>query len=222
MKRWVLSLLLTGLCMSAASGQTVFFDHFEGDALLPHWTQPPPSHWEYSVSNSQLHVEELLWPSNPKDPTNSAGIFTRITPLEGDFRVRVRMGREANSFPVMLFLLTDSNGHGITAFGYSSGRISARTGLTRPMFFPAPPPGIHDFVVERVGSQATFILNGEPLVTLTGSTDDLLQFSLVFSGPYPDPGLDPLHVDLVHIVPAPGAAVVLMITGGMAMTRRRR
>lgn len=222
MNRWVLSLIVTGMCAGAAHAQTVFFDDFEGNALLPHWTHSPPGEWVYSVSNSQLHVEELPWPSKPKNPTNSAGMFTRITPLEGDFRVRVRMGWEANSFPVMQFLLTDSSAHLITQFGYSGGDIYARTGRTQPMFFPGPPQGMHEFVVDRVESQLTFILNGELLVTLDGSSGDLLQFTIVFGTPYPGPVLDPLHVDLVHIVPASGAAIVLVITSGIVMTKRRR
>ncbi len=222
MKRWVLSLLLTGLGMSAASGQTVFFDQFEGDTLLPHWAQPPPSHWEYSVNNSQLHVEELLWPSSSKSPSNYTGISTRITPLEGDFRVHVRMGWEANSFPVMRFALQNSLAQRIAGFGYSSGEIRAEAGLSQPFFFPAPPPGLHDFVVDRVGSQVNFTLNGELLLTLPDTAPgDLELFSFHFLGPYPDPGLDPLHVDLVHIVPAPSVMLALMITGGIAMTRRR-
>ena len=215
------TVLLTGAFGAAASGQTVFFDHFEGNALLPHWSQPPAHHWRHSVSNSQLHVEELLNPSNYKTPMNQSGITTVITVLEGDFRVHVRMGWEANSFPQMDFLLSNTLGNSIV-FGFESGNIRVSTELTGSLFFPAPPPGMHDFVVDRVGSQVTFTLDGEPLITLTGLTAGLRRFSLLFGTYYPGPTLDPLHVDLVHIVPAPGAAVVPMIAGGMAMTRRRR
>ena len=222
MKQFVISLLLTGAFGAAASGQTVFFDDFEGNALLPHWTHSPPGEWVYSVSNSQLHVEELPWPSQPKNPSNQAGMFTRITPLEGDFRVHVRMGWEANSIPLMLFSISDSSTHLIAAFGISSGEIYARTGLTQPMFFPAPPPGMHNFVVDRVGPEVRFTLNEQLLLTLPDAAPGgLLSFHLLFSVPYPNAGFDPVHIDLVHIVPAPSVMIALMITSGMAITKRR-
>ncbi len=222
MKRWVISLLLTGMFGDSASAQTVFFDDFEGNALLPHWSQPLASQWEHSVSNSQLHVEAIQFPSIPNNP-NQVAISSLLSPMVGDFRVRVRMGWEANSFPQMVFLLSDSSGHAISDFGFESGLIIAQTGLSQKMFFAAPPPGMHDFVVDRVGSQIKFILNGELLLTLPDAAPGgLRDFALLFGGPYPDPGLDPLHIDLVHITPTPGAAVVLMITGAMAITKRRR
>ncbi|MCH9058555.1 MAG: hypothetical protein IIB55_08000, partial [Planctomycetes bacterium] len=75
----------------AASGQTVFFDDFEGNALLPHWSQPPPSRWEYNVSNSMLNVTGLFYPSHPKSRSNFAIMGAWYAP-QTDFRIDVRMG----------------------------------------------------------------------------------------------------------------------------------
>ena len=57
MRRYLIALfLLLALFPGAAIAQTVFFDDFDGNALLPHWIQPPPSYWEYNVSSSMLNV----------------------------------------------------------------------------------------------------------------------------------------------------------------------
>jgi len=43
---------LCGLWAATASAQPILFDDFDGLDLLPHWRTPDPSHWEYSVSDS--------------------------------------------------------------------------------------------------------------------------------------------------------------------------
>ena len=220
MNRWMIGLL--ALWPGLALGQTGFFDHFEGNALLPHWNQPPASHWEYNVSNSMLNVTRLLYPSHPQSPYNNASIGANFTPIAGDFYARVRMGWEAGSFPLTAFLLTATTGHGIVEFGYAEPNVYVKTGLIAAIRFPAPPPGMHDFVVQRIGGEVHFSLNGNPLITLPDSGGAPTWVTLSFLGPYPDPGLRPLHVDLVQVVPSPAGAAVFVAFALSMLTRRRR
>src|SRR2546422_3364689 len=74
-------LLALSACSAPALGQApVFFDDFEGNALLPHWGQPPPSCWQYNVSNSMLNVTGLFCPSNPKAGGNYADLIAGFAP----------------------------------------------------------------------------------------------------------------------------------------------
>src|SRR5436189_2097491 len=91
-------MLLGFLCPATALAQPVFFDDFDGDILLPHWSRPPPSEWAYNVSNSMLNVTGLFYPSSPKSQGNYAAIGTAFAP-QADFRVDVWMGWEAGDDP---------------------------------------------------------------------------------------------------------------------------
>ena len=84
MKRHLIMFALIVECSAPALGQTVFFDDFDGNALLPHWSQPSPSAWEYNVSNSMLNVTDLFNPSHPESPTNFASMGAFFAP-QGDF-----------------------------------------------------------------------------------------------------------------------------------------
>lgn len=226
MRRILVSLLSLWWC-SAASAQPVFFDDFDGPDLLPHWRTPDPSHWEYSVSDSQLHVTGLFFPAIPHLGGNFAAIGASFEP-QRDFRVDAWMEWEAGDNPHGLALQMTAGGvTGIAEFAYSNQGIAldpvliAGTG-TEGVIAPAPPPGMYRFTISRVGSQFEFYLDGELFAALPdrfGTPADSVVFD--FLGPNPPGAFGPFHIDRVLVVPAPG---VLAALGAVALTcaRRRR
>src|SRR5436189_3712802 len=93
--KMVLLALLT-LCPAGALAQPVFFDDFDGNALLPHWQQPPASDWAYNVSNSMLNVTGLFNPSNPDVHGNYTIMGAAFAP-QADFRLDAWVGWEATT-----------------------------------------------------------------------------------------------------------------------------
>ena len=167
----------TALCVlalvwpMAASGQTVFFDDFEGNALLPHWSQPPPSHWEYNVSNSMLNVTALLSPSNPHAPSNIVIIGASYAP-QTDFRIDVRMGWEQGEPPHRLgFHIVAPTGHFVASVGYrhepAFGPVPIIFGgaSNQGATFVAPDPGIYHFTITRIAAQFRFYFEGSLFAT---------------------------------------------------------
>ncbi|MCH7792047.1 MAG: hypothetical protein IID31_07195 [Planctomycetes bacterium] len=223
MNRWMIGLL--ALWPGLALGQVGFFDHFEGNALLPHWNQPPPSrHWEYNVSNSMLNVTHLLWPSHPKSSSNSAGIWADFPPVGGDFQAVGRMGR-GPSQPgyIEMFLNGPAGGtEFIAGFGFSGSFLVAQTARTT-MLFPPPPAGMYDFTILRSGGDIHFLLDGQLVVTLPAVVGaPAARITLIFLEPFPRPGPGAFHVDLIQVVPPPASLVVLVLSGLGLLRRRRR
>ena len=211
--------LLAVLWPMAASGQTVFFDDFEGNALLPHWGQPAPSRWEYNVSNSMLNVTALLRPSHPKSPSNFAAMGAFFTP-QTDFRMEAWMGWDAGEGPRRLLLRVKAGptGTGILAsFGYSDeGRLGATpaivagaSGSPNLVLMPAPPPGMYHFAITRVGTEFEFYFNGNLFGSLTGINIPATAVTLDFLGPYPGE-LGAFHIDRIKVIPAPGSLLFLL------------
>ena len=203
--------LLTGAFGAAASGQTVFFDDFEGNALLPHWSQPPPSHWEYNVSNSMLTVTGLFY-SVP--PYGFAAISAAYAP-QADFRVDAWMGWEGGqSLSVTVLgpsaLIAYSDGSVLVA--WVDGQVAG--------VLPLPPHGVHQFTITRTGARYEFFLDG-------------LLFGSVASGPTTpaegvafgfgneSAGAAFFHVDRVRVVPAP-AVFAIPVLGLACLSRRKR
>ena len=209
--------LLAVLWPMAASGQTVFFDDFEGNALLPHWSQSPPSRWEYNVSNSMLNVTGLFYPGIPHLGGNFADIVATFSP-QTDFRADVWMGWEQGDQPHRLaFHIVAPTGHGVASFTYRneawSGEVlSVGTG-TQGTSFPAPAPGIHHFTIIRVAAEFQFYLEGNLVATFEDTSRRPASIvSLEFVGPSePNATFGALHIDRIRIVPAPGSILVSMV-----------
>ena len=203
----------------AASGQTVFFDDFEGNALLPHWLQPAPSRWEYNVGNSMLNVTALLYPSNPHAGSNYATMGALFTP-QADFRMDAWMGWEAGEQPHHLGLEVRSSptGSGILAIfqyaneawlGATPAIVASAFGSPNLLVMPAPPPGIYHFAIARVGTTFEFYFNGSLFGSLTGNNIPATGVVLDFLGPYPGE-FAAVHIDRIRVIPAPGPALFLL------------
>ena len=226
MNRWMIGLLV--LWPAAALGQTGFYDHFEGNALLPHWRVPPASHWEYNVSNSMLHVPRVLYPGKPPHtPNNAIWISAGFKPVPGDFQAVARMGWDAGELGAVVVSFTGTDPRGrpafVAEFGYGANFLFAKTASTRSQLFPAPPPGMYDFAIQRIGDQIDFLLDGRLLVTLpdvVGAPPAWITLGFIEPAAQPSPGA--LHVDLVQVVPAPASSVAMVMLGLALMKRRRR
>ena len=228
--RWFAASILMTL-PQALMAQTVFFDDFDGNALLPHWNQPPPHHWEYNVSNSMLNVTGLFYPSSPKSGGNSTLMNALFAP-QGDFRMDAWMGWDAVQRPQRLAIWVAgpySASPIIAEFGYSNESwrgplpvIFTGSGASDGSTVAAPDPGIHHFTIVRAATQFEFYLDSAPVATFPdrfGTPAAAVWFE--FGGPYPGPQ-SAFHVDRIEVVPAPGTLVpVLTIVLG-AVRRKRR
>ena len=220
---WLLALVWP----MAASGQTVFFDDFEGSALLPHWSQPPPSHWEHTVSNSMLNVTALFSPGIPHLGSNFAGIAAEFSP-QTDFRVDVWMGWEQGTQPHRLNLQVLGPGGNpiIAGVGYRneawSGEVLFFSGSTQGVSFPAPAPGIYHFTIARSAAEFQFYLEGNLIATFPdtfGTPAAGVQF--FFLGPVSEP-LGAFSIERVRVVPAPGLMWIPLPLGLACACRRTR
>ena len=219
--------LLAVLWPMAASGQTVFFDDFEGNALLPHWSQPAPSRWEYNVSNSMLNVTGLFYPGIPHLGGNFAAMGAWYAP-QTDFRIDVRMGWEPGDQPHRLvFYMVGPQGQLMASFRYrneawSGEVISVGTG-TQGASFPAPPPGMYEFTIARVAAEFQFFLDGNLIATFPDNFGTpAAGLSLFFLGPSePNATFGALHIDRIRIVPAPGSILVSMVLLAGCARRKR-
>ena len=222
MNRWIIGLL--ALWPAAALGQTGFYDHFEGNALLPHWeVYPSPRALEYNISNSLLHITGLPSPSNPKFSSNNGGIEAQFNPVSGDFYALARMGWDAGELRFMAVSVLGPRRELIASFAYRDTEILVRNGATPWIGFPAPPPGMHDFTIRRVGADIHFSLNGTPLTTLPAVfAGPATRVDLFFGVRYPNPGLAPMHVDLVQVVPTPAIPGTLVVFALSLVATRRR
>ncbi len=211
--RWLGAALLAGAFGATASGQTVFFDDFEGNALLPHWLQPPLSRWEYNVSNSMLNVTGLFY-QPPPSHHSEASISAAYAP-QADFRVDAWMGwerGEALSFSVLGTSASIAYGDGAVLSASAGGQFAGARGV--------PSPGVHQFTITRTGAQYEFFLDG-------------LLFGSVASGPTTpaegvafgfgneSAGAAFFHVDRIRVVPAP-AVFAIPVLGLACLSRRKQ
>ena len=194
----------------AASGQTVFFDDFEGNALLPHWLQPPPSHWEHNVSNSMLTVTGLFY-SVP--PYGFAAISAAYAP-QADFRVDAWMGWERGESLLVTVLgpsASISYSDGVVLVAEVDGQVAG--------VLPLPSPGVHQFTITRTGTQFEFFFNGllfggvasGPTTPAEGVAFGFSEWSPGAAGPF--------YVDRVRVIPAPAVFAIPVL--GLAWLSRR-
>lgn len=223
---WCVIVLVT----DRANAQTVFFDDFDGDALLPHWNLPFPQDWNYNVSNGMLNVTALNYPSTPKSPGNFALMRTLFTSSLTNFRVDSWMGWEEAADPHRLLLdlrTGPSASGGFATCGYRRGDGFG----SGPLFFagtaagvvirPAPATGMFHFAAERNGSNIDFFIDDQFYARLPEPNRFALTgLAYDFVGPYPEP-MGPLHIDRLRVVPAPASVIALAI-GSVVIVRRKR
>ena len=209
--RWLATGLLAAAFGAAVSGQTVFFDDFEGNALLPHWSQPPPSHWEYNVSNSMLTVTGLFY-SVP--PYGFAAISAAYAP-QADFRVDAWMGWERGESLGVSVLGPDAS------IWYSDGSVLVAEVDGRVVGGHAlPSPGVHQFTITRTGTQFEFFFNGLLFGSVaSGPTTPAEGVAFGFSEWSPG-AAGPFYVDRVRVVPSPAVFAIPVL--GLACLGRRK
>ncbi|MCH7905362.1 MAG: hypothetical protein IH944_12480 [Armatimonadetes bacterium] len=226
MRKYVLILALAAPLTAAAQ----FFDHFEGNELAEHWEfYSWGQQWEHSVSDSMLHVTRVFG----QGEISGVGILAEL-PALGDFDAVSLMGLEPGGARRGIGLAI-WNGHPVGAFARApAGMVYLERRAADPILIvvfnngidgyievPAPPPGMHEFRLRRAGTTLEAFLNGELLLR---STDSQMlagnRVGLGFSGR--DPAVfNPLHVDLVGVVPEPTTRMVLA-AGALYLLRRRR
>ena len=226
---WVLALVWP----LSASGQTVFFDDFEGNALLPHWIlQPPPSHWEHTVSNSMLNVTGLFFPGIPHASFNIADMVA-LFPSQTDFRVDVWMGWDQFTSPHRLALTVLGPGGTpiVASVGYrwdgafGPNPIIFAGGGGQAVGIPPPPPGMYQFTITRVAAEFNFYFDGNLFATFQdvfGTPAGGLHFQFLGSWD-PSAPFGALHIDRVQVVPTPGMLLIALPLGlACACGRTRR
>ena len=213
----------------AASGQTVFFDDFDGNTLLPHWSRPAPSRWEYNVSNSMLNVTGLFYPGIPHLGGNFVIIGASYAP-QMDFRADVWMGWEPGDQPHRLaFHVVGAQGQGIASVGYrhepAFGPVPIIFGgaSNQGATFVAPDPGIYHFTITRIAAEFQFYLEGNLFATFPDNFGTpATTVGVEFLGPSdPNATFGPLHIDRIRIVPAPGSILVSMVLLAGCARRKR-
>jgi hypothetical protein len=181
--------------------------------------------WEYNVSGGMLNVTGLFNPSHPKSPTNFAIMGAPFAP-QSDFQLDVRMGWGTSEGVARFELVVRINSGGVATIGYGTGLggplgIYAATSQDL-VTIPAPPPGIYDFRIARVGTVFDFYFEGNHFATLTsGYTGPVNGLSFFFSSPYPGQS-GPFHIDRVQVVPTPGVFLCLPIHMAIGCSKRRR
>jgi hypothetical protein len=214
--------LVCALFPAPAVAQFVFFDGFDGNDLLPHWGQPPPSHWDYNVSNGMLNVTALHYPGVG---ANYAGISAIFAPM-ADFRVDVWMGWQGGVAPHRLAVqvLGPWPSTVIASFGYrdlGTGPELFAGAANQALFLPASASGFHRFSITRSGTQFDFFLDGSPLASFS-SQHSIAAGGLGIEFLGPSGGhFGTFHVDRVQVVPGTGTWLVLPFVTALAARRRR-
>jgi hypothetical protein len=224
-------MILLVLIPAAAQGQVVFFDDFQGPELAPHWSAPPPEHWDYNFNNGMMNVTGLHYPSIPHSSSNWASMAAHFAP-QTDFRADVWMGWGAGQpYHRLTVSLVDPQAHNLANFTYTDEpnwgpgpMLFAGTG-NQSFSALAPPPGIHHFSIIRTGLQFDFLVNGAPFASFPDQFGrSLTTVFFHFTRSYPGM-FTPLYVDRVVVVPAPGmgtVAALSLLTAGNRSRRQQR
>jgi hypothetical protein len=228
MNRWLLAVFACLALAAAGRAQVFFLDEFNGNALGPHWQQPPSNYWAYNVSGGQLNVTGLLYPNSPKGCCNTAAMVTTFAGPPQDFRVSTRMGWDPGVDQGISIALFGGDRHGqLAEFGYQAwgGRTPAIFAHNNRDFLmtPPPPPGMYNFTIERHGSLYQFSIDGVSIGVLTGHELELNAIVYRFWGPALAP-LGAFHIDRIEVVPAPSglAAFGVLAALGPGIRRPRR
>ncbi|MBX3405689.1 MAG: hypothetical protein KF869_02895 [Phycisphaeraceae bacterium] len=226
MDRLLSVLAAAAVLFVVAESRAQFFDDFDGDALAPHWQTlwPEPDAWDYEVSGGLLTVNSLNLPSSFGSPTNYQQIRTDFTAVPGDFVATARMGFSPGAGRrVGMIVIGDQAG----VLGQIGFHESGVLGIAAAGFMLVPmtlSPGLHEFTMERSGSQMSFFVNDVLVSTLaTDGNQAVNRVRLTFDVDHPA-GLpmSPMMVDRVSIVPAPATGAVAVIVLSLTGFRRRR
>jgi hypothetical protein len=223
MNRLFLAVLACLALGGSARAQAFFLDDFIGSDLAAHWRRPPARDWAYNVSGGQLNVTGLFYPGNPKGCCNNTSIGTLFDGPSGDFRITARMGWDPGTDQGILVRFGSSFIFGYQAWGGQTPRVFALNGLDT-VEMPPPPPGMHEFTLERRGATYRFSLNGAPVGSLAADDYPLRSLDVLFWGPGFQAPLGPLHVDRIEVVPTPSgfAAFGVLAALGPGIRRPRR
>ncbi len=221
-----LALSLVAMLPALAAAQPVFFDDFDGDDLLPHWSTPPDWHWEYEVSGGMLHVTDLLYPSDDHFGGNYADLVASYDP-QTDFRADVWMGWEPGDQPHRLVLhVLGPQQQIIASFGYrdegwhGSAQVFAASGSSDFQDEPAPPPGMYHFTIRRAESEFQFYFDSIPFASFSDQFGTpAAKVHIEFLGPYPGE-FGPVQIDRIRVVPSP-ATLGLLVGFSLCGANRR-
>ncbi|MBM4107415.1 MAG: hypothetical protein FJ255_01140 [Phycisphaerae bacterium] len=220
--RIVLSLLAaTVLTARPAAAQPIFFDDFNGPTLDPRW-QFFSTPFDYTLAGGRLTVTRLngRYPEPPPHgPDTSYGSFGIDLPVLNDFRVTIDLGWAPGSgrrlqllaSPAATLQMSELVGHAGLHFS-GGGFVGSR---------PTPPPGPHRFTIIREAGRFRWLFDGIELAQAPDrSGSPVTRLYLLFDGPWSG-APEPMWLDSVLVVPAPGAAGLLVLALGALKPRRR-
>lgn len=221
-------LLVTLIAGSAARAQVIFQDHFNGNALAPHWSvSHNPSYATHVVGGGRLTVDWIQSPLGPPwTSAYNAGFLASFPPHQGDFVATLRLGWEPGTHRTVSFgVLSGSPGISLWSITYSedSGLVHGSASGPGQPTIPAPPPGIHDFEIARIGSDVHFSLNSQHFgsMPVTAHPVNRIWLDTVFS--YPGHSFQPVYFESITMIPSPSAGAAMFAIGlwGLCLRRRR-
>jgi hypothetical protein len=232
----VIAAVLLSLPNSASAQPVYFEDDFDGNALKPHWIQPPPEHWEYDVSGGMLNVTALKYPSLPKTGFNFVDIWAPLDqPATGDFEAEVAMTIEpqlpSQAYRIISFVLSPEppgvqSDQSIFAYYNEFGNNQASWGMSSNGQFAQSPsfanPGSLILEIARNSSEVSYSMNGSLLAKLPATANLTIEsLAIRFIAAWPDAQFEPIRIDRVNIIPTPAVGACLIAGLGFIQRRRR-
>ncbi len=226
----LLTLLLSAAAASFARAQTVFFDDFSGPELHPRWTHrngPNGVDWTYDFENSMFNLRSVRATMPGKIPWRGVDFHTSVD-LPGDFTVTARVGWTAGGPARQIGIRLTSNNPAGGNFTYPLYMDEWLTGT--PRFYwellagragssPAPHGAFVEFTIARAGATIRAFIDGLEVDRVGGRTERVHSLSVIMLGD--SRSMQPLHVDSVSVVPAPGTAAGIFMVVWLALARPR-
>ncbi|MBA3726218.1 MAG: PEP-CTERM sorting domain-containing protein [Armatimonadetes bacterium] len=231
----MIRVIIGSLTLAASFPGLAFYDHFEGDELGDYWyLQTEWEQAEYNVGDSWLNVTRVYFPGEPGNPNNLM-TWTALTDPQGnwltdlDLRAIVAWGDGADN---QLYIGFDQSGYfpawqlGFMAYRANPGEsptISAYFRGGQQLYFEAPPPGVHEFRMQRIGNVGRAWIDGELIYEHMGVSIEAAEWVTMGFGGADGRDYRPLSVDLIemHAIPEP-ATILGLVTGVGALALRTR
>ncbi|MBM4108289.1 MAG: hypothetical protein FJ255_05680 [Phycisphaerae bacterium] len=225
-------MLLIAACLacvvaSAARGQTIFFDGFSGPELHPRWTHangPNGGDWTYDFANSMFNLRSVT-PSVPfKIPWRGVDFHTTVD-LPGDFTVTARVGwtagGPARQIGIRLLgetfyfaeLYMDEWLRGTPTYYWAVGPGAVANA-------PAPPGAMIDLTLQRAGTTVRALIGGVEVASASRAPERIRSLTMILLGD--SRAMQPLHVDWIHVIPAPATTAWVVSAAVMILSQRRR